>query len=84
MVVGLLKVLPPDGVCRGCIFGKHHQAPFDSGLASRAQNQIKLVHSDLCCMNKLSLVGAWHILIFIDNLSRFTWVYFLKNKNLIF
>jgi hypothetical protein len=33
MVVGLPKVLPPDGVCRGCVLGKHHQVPFDSGKA---------------------------------------------------
>jgi hypothetical protein len=29
MVVGLLKVFPPNGVCIGCVLGKHHQAPFD-------------------------------------------------------
>jgi hypothetical protein len=29
MVVGLPKVFPPEGVCKGCVLGKHHQAPFD-------------------------------------------------------
>jgi hypothetical protein len=28
--------------------------------------------------------GARYILTFIDDLSCFTWVYFLKNKNLVF
>lgn len=35
-------------------------------------------------MNKPSLVGAKDILTFINDLSRFTWVYFVKNKNLVF
>jgi len=35
-------------------------------------------------MNKPSLVGAKYILISIDDFSRFTWVYFLKNKNYVF
>jgi hypothetical protein len=33
MVVGLPKVFPLDGVCKGCVLGNHHQAPFDSGKA---------------------------------------------------
>jgi hypothetical protein len=47
MVVGLLKVFPPKGVCKGCILGKHHQTPFDSLQAWRAQNLLELVHSDV-------------------------------------
>ena len=35
-------------------------------------------------MNKPSLVGMKHILTFIDDLSRFTWAYFLNNKSLVF
>lgn len=52
MVVNLPKVLPPDGVCKGCVLGKHHQAPFDSGNAWHALSLLELVHSDLCCINK--------------------------------
>jgi hypothetical protein len=46
MVVGLPQVPPPKGVCKGCVLGKHHQAPFDSGKAWRAQKLLDLVHSD--------------------------------------
>jgi hypothetical protein len=45
---------------------------------------LELVHSDLCCINLPSLAGARYILTFIDDLSHFTWVYFLKNKNHVF
>jgi hypothetical protein len=84
MVVGLPKVLPPDGVYRGCVLGKHHQAPFDSGKAWCAHNPLELVHNDLCCINNPSLAGVKYILTFIDDLSRFTWIYFLKNKSHVF
>ena len=82
MVVDLPKILPLDGVCRGCILGKHQQAPFDFGTNWHAQKQLELVHNDLCCMNKTSLVGANYILTFVDDLFRFTWV--LKKKSLVF
>lgn len=84
MVVGLPKILPPDRFGRGCMLGKHHQAPFDSRIAQHAQNKLELVHSDLCYMNKTSLVGVKDILTFINDISRFSWVYFLKNKSRIF
>jgi hypothetical protein len=30
MVVGIPKVFPLEGVYKGCVLGKNHQAPFDS------------------------------------------------------
>jgi hypothetical protein len=78
------KVFPPEGVCKGCVLGKHHQEPFDSRKAWQAQNLLELVHSDVCCINLPSLAGARYILTFIDDFSHFTWVFFLKNKNLVF
>ena len=42
---------------------------------------MELVHSDICCMRKPSLEGVNYILIFIDDFSLFTRVYFLNNKS---
>lgn len=84
MVVGLPKVFTPNGVCRGCLLGKHHQVPFDSRTTSHVHNQLELFYSDLCCMRNPSLAGGRYILNFIDDFSRFTWVYFLKNNNILF
>ena len=84
MVVGLPKVLPPNGVCKGCVLTKHHQAPFDSGNAWHVSNPLDLVHSDLCNINKTSLASARYVLSFIDDISCYTWVYFLKNKSHVF
>jgi hypothetical protein len=83
MVVGLSKVFPFEGVCKVCVLGKHHHATFESDKAWRAKNLLYLVHSDVCCINLPSLEGVRYILTFIDD-SHFTWVFFLKNKNLVF
>ena len=43
------------------------------------------MHSDLCGkMNEKSLSGAEYILSFIDDKTRYVWVYFLKSKDQVF
>jgi hypothetical protein len=53
-------------------------------LGSIIKHLLELVHNDLSCINLPSLVDARYILTFIDDLSRFTWVFFVKNKNRVF
>ena len=65
MVTGVPNIVPPDGVCRVCILGKHNHEPFDSWKTWHAHNQLELVHNDLCCMNKPSLEYVKYILMFI-------------------
>jgi len=73
MVVGLPKVLPPDGLYRdGCVLAKHHQAPFNSRNAWHAHKPLDLVRNDLHCINIPSLASVKYILTFISDLSRFT------------
>jgi hypothetical protein len=84
MVVGLLKVFPLEGFYKSYMLGKHHQEPFDSGKVWRAQNLLELFHNDVCCINLPSLEGVRYILTFIDDFCCFMWVFFLKNKNIVF
>lgn len=84
MLFGLPKVLPLDGACKGCVLGNYHQAPFDFGKAWHLQTPQESVHNDICCINKSLLTGATYYLTFIDDLSRFTWAYFLKNWSHVF
>lgn len=43
------------------------------------------MHSDLCGkMNEKSLSGAEYFLSFIDDKTRYVWVYFLKSKDQVF
>lgn len=72
MVFGLPEVLPFDGVYKGCVLGKHHHTPFESGKAWCAHRPLKLVHSDLYCINNPSLAGARYIFNSIDGNYIFT------------
>ena len=82
-MVKTLPVIETDQkVCEICQFGKQTRLPFPSGQAWRASERLQLVHSDVCGPQRtLSLNGSRYFLLFIDDLSRMTWVYFLKQKS---
>ena len=71
------------GVCEPCVEGKHHRAKFDTSGAKRSDSV--LVHSDVCGkMSTQSLSGSEYFLTFIDDKTRYTWVYILKRKDRVF
>ena len=66
-------------VCEGCQLGKQHRLPFPNSATWRASKKLELVHSDVCGpMKTTSLNGNKYFILFIDDLIRMTWVYFLK------
>ena len=70
--------------CESCPQGKQHRTKFTSS-SRRAEEPLDLVHSDLCGkMNEKSLSGAEYFLSFIDDKTRYAWVYFLKSKDQVF
>lgn len=85
MVRGLPLIEKPDSVCKGCILGKQHKESFPSGKSIREKAPLEIVHLDLCGpMQTPSLAGSQYFLTFIDDFTRKTWVYFLKNKSEVF
>ena len=81
MVFGLPK-LENLGFCEGCVYGKQSKKPFPVGKVWRASKCLELVHADLCGpMNIESLGGSRYFLLFTDDYSRMSWVYFLENKS---
>ena len=73
----MVNDLPPisfsEGVCTGCIIGKHPQHNFDKGKSHRASEILQLVHSDISSpLPSLSFQRARYLLIFIDDYSRRT------------
>ncbi|KAL0281564.1 UNVERIFIED_CONTAM: hypothetical protein PYX00_002512 [Menopon gallinae] len=67
--------------CEICARGKIHQLPFKKST-SRSENALDLVHSDICGPMKVrSAGGARFFVTFIDDYSRYTEVYMLKNKS---
>ena len=71
--------------CESCTEGKHSRSPFPTCGGKRSEEPLGLVHSDVCGkMNAQSLSGAEYFLTFIDDKTRFVWVYVLKRKDQVF
>jgi hypothetical protein len=52
---------------------------------SRAKGFLEIVHSDICGpMSTTSLSGHVYYVSFVDDYSRKTWIYLLKEKNAVF
>ena len=70
-----------DSVCRDCALGKNTKKPYP--LSNRKSNGIlDLIHSYFCRpMTAPSMNGCIYYIIFIDDCSRKTWIYFLKTKD---
>ena len=85
MVTGLPLLSCKDGVCSSCVLRKHHWDSFDKCASWHDSVPLELVHSDLCgSLPSASFSGFKYFLTFIDDYSRFTWVYFLKIKSKVF
>ena len=89
-VEGMVKGFDYDGskkvsFCEPCTKGKHYRHPFSSEGGERAREPLELVYSDVCGkVNAKSLGGALYFLTFIDDKTRYTWVYLLKRKAEVF
>jgi hypothetical protein len=70
-----------SGPCEGYVMGKIVRPPFPPS-ESRAEALLDLVHTDLCGpMGVRSEGRAQYLMVLVDDRSRFTWAYFLKNKS---
>ncbi|PRQ23286.1 putative RNA-directed DNA polymerase [Rosa chinensis] len=81
LVCGLSPIHVPDQVCETCVLGKKHRDTFPKGKTLRAQKPLEIIHSDLCSVEVPSHGGGKYFVTFIDDFSRKTWVYILKNKS---
>ena len=81
MVEGLPAIKTSEGICKGCIVGKHSEHKFDGGKASHASSILELIHSDINGpIPTTSMNGSRYVLTFIDDFSRYLWVFFIKKK----
>jgi hypothetical protein len=72
-----------DGVCEPCQLGKSKQLPFQP--SSRVSLcPLDLIHSDVWSCSTKSLGGCLYYVLFIDDFSRFTWLYPIHNKSDVF
>ncbi|CAL9023657.1 unnamed protein product [Prunus brigantina] len=82
MVHGLAHLEQISVVCDGCMQGKQHRDSFPLESSWRATSPLELVHTDICGpMKSESLSGNMYFLLFTDDYSRMSWVYFIRNKS---
>ncbi|KAG6466920.1 hypothetical protein ZIOFF_075291 [Zingiber officinale] len=76
-----LSKVEDEKICKGCQFGKAHRLPFKSSN-SRCTTPLERIHSDLMGPTlTASYSGCHYMLLFVDDYTRFTWVYFVKHKS---
>jgi transposase InsO family protein len=67
--------------CGPCIRGKHHHDPFPACASHRATSFLERIHSDLHQLLVPTSTGFRYWLLFINNYSRYFWIYLLQKKS---
>jgi histone deacetylase 1/2 len=70
-------------VCDACQQAKSHQLPYSRSVSSTSF-PLELVHSDVWGPAVESVGRKRYYVSFVDDFSRFTWIYFLKYKSEVF
>ena len=66
----------------GCALWKMHREEFPLHVNRKDRDILELVHIDICgTMQTRSLGGAYYFLLFTDDFTRFSWIYFLSKKS---
>ncbi|WRX23429.1 Integrase [Theobroma cacao] len=82
LVEGLLGIVKPSKLCKACQLGKQTRKPFPKQSGWKASRKLELVHTDIFGPIKTaSLSGSKYYIIFIDDYSKFCWIFFLKEKS---
>ena len=68
--------------CESCQFAKHHRSSYVPRINKRATSPFEVIHSDVwgpCLV--LSKSGFRYFVTFIDDYSRVTWLYLMRNRS---
>jgi hypothetical protein len=84
MVEGLPMLKNEKFACDGCASGNMHRDEFPSNPDKKKRDVLDFVHDVYGPMQTRSLGGAFYFLLFIDDCTRYTWVYFLIQKSDVF
>ena len=67
--------------CMPCQFGKQTALPFNNSV-SHALSSFDFIHFDVWGPSPISTPGgSCYFVIFVDDFSRYTWIYLLKNRS---
>ena len=66
--------------CMACQFGKQTALPFNNSV-SHPLSSFDLIHYDVSGPSPISTPsGSRYFVIFVDDFSRYTWIYLFKNR----
>ena len=80
---GLLETLDYESLdaCKPCLMGKMTKTPF-SGTMERATNLLEIIYTNVCDPISVKAHGKYrYFLNFIDDLSRYGYIYLMKHKS---
>ena len=67
--------------CEACLQGKMTRSPF-IGQMARAKDLLEIIHSDVCGpFSEMARGGFYYFITFIEDLSRYRHLFFMKNKS---
>ena len=70
--------------CYACLLGKMAKSPFTK-QGERTNERLELIHSDVCGpMRSMARDGFYYFITFIDDFSRYKYVYLLRHKSEFF
>jgi hypothetical protein len=85
MVEGLPVIKNVHLECSACALGKQHRDAFPVHQEKIHNDLLELIHTDVCGpMQTKSLGSSSYFLTFIDDRSRYTWIYFIRRKGDVF
>ena len=71
--------------CESCVYGKSTRAPIPQQGRTRAEKVLDLVHTDVCGPFPVkSLGGSKYFVSFVDDHSKFAWIYPIQAKSDVF
>jgi len=83
LLLGLKNV--DSDFCENCIYGKQKRIRFLRVGKEKKSEKLELVHTDIWGPTQVSsLGGSRYYVTFIDDATRKTWIYCIKNKSDVF
>nr|KAJ0227036.1 hypothetical protein LSAT_V11C100049630 [Lactuca sativa] len=77
-----LLMFDKEHLCAACEMGKQIRKSHPTRINTKIVEALELLHIDLCGPSAIeSIDGSKYILVIVDDFSRFTWVFFLKQKS---
>lgn len=70
--------------CEHCVFGKKNRRYFPSG-STKSKNKFELIHSNVFGPVDVESIEKYRYFVsFIDDVTRYTWLYFMRHKYEVF